>query len=178
MGVAYFSRLKPFASAFVALGVAIAGLTLVCGFGSDADAFSLFSARDLDGIFTGLTLPAKLRCGIVNGHFTCWNTKKHNEGTTPNNTGTPSTKTGGAELTGIDPSPSSADYTTCHDPEAKSFPDKGCLKAHDSSALPEYKAAEYKTTCKSKSGIPLCGPVPSRNNQFECWCYYGAVGTQ
>jgi hypothetical protein len=70
------------------------------------------------------------------------------------------------------PEPTNADYGKCKIPEQKSFVGRGCLKGHDSTALPEYKAAEYTTTCKGKSGIPLCGPVPSRGGQFECWCYF------
>jgi hypothetical protein len=66
------------------------------------------------------------------------------------------------------PEPTNADYAKCKVPQQKSFVGKGCLMGHDSSALPESKAAEYRTTCKGKSGIALCGPVPSRGGQFEC----------
>jgi hypothetical protein len=70
------------------------------------------------------------------------------------------------------PEPTNNDYAKCKVPEQKSFVGKGCLKGHDSAALPESKKPEYVTTCKGKSGIPLCGPVPSRGGQFECWCYF------
>ncbi|MGH6734638.1 MAG: hypothetical protein ACRECX_00955 [Methyloceanibacter sp.] len=41
------------------------------------------------------------------------------------------------------PAPPNNDYAKCKIPETKSFAGKGCLKGHDSSALPESKKPEY-----------------------------------
>lgn len=53
----------------------------------------------------------------------------------------------------------------------KEFVGKGCLVGHESTALSESNSPKYIATCEGKSGIPLCGPVASRGEQFECYCY-------
>ena len=154
------------------IGLGCVALILVAFTGAiDSPVLAWPLSADLHASFAKLALPAKLKCGIVEGRFTCWSTKKKDKSSSGSSS-SQSDSGSSSSSSGADPSPSSADYQTCHDPEAKSFPGKGCLKAHDSSALPESKKSEYVSTCKSKSGIPLCGPVPSRGGQFECWCYY------
>jgi hypothetical protein len=154
------------------MGLGFLALVLIALAGAvDSPAVAWPVSPDLRAFFAKVAVPAKLKCGIVEGRFTCWSTKKKDK-TSSGSSSSKSDSGSTSSSAGVDPSPSSADYQTCHDPEAKSFPGKGCLKGHDSSALPESKKSEYVSTCKAKSGIPLCGPVASRGGQFECWCYF------
>ena len=88
-----------------AIFVALAGLAL-----SSAPVIAAWPhSADLQASLAKLALPAKLKCGIVEGHFACWHTKKKDGSGSSS-----SDSSSSSSSSGTDPSPSNADYQFSH----------------------------------------------------------------
>ena len=54
--------------------------TILVASAIDSQAFAWPLSADLHAPFAKLAVSAKLKCGIVEGRFTCWTTKKKDKG--------------------------------------------------------------------------------------------------